>query len=419
MLVVNGQSKVNRNPQAFTLVELLVAMVIAGIISGMVAIALSGAQRSARETRAQAFVDRLNMIMLQLYEEEASRSFGGYSSLWTGESLNQSQLIWKRDWLRASLPQTKADVDAGSGRTGAPAVFPVRFLTATTATNIPGLPTNNPNIDRNVESGLYRSRVVNTLSILSGGTVTDWDGAYAAWSDTHQSAECLYLIYASRTLNGEPLLSQLRPRDVADTDGDGMPEIIDPWGTPVLWMRTPAGFYLKNDWSKTEATVAEMRDLMSALGPDPLDILRTDPRNQYTDDDNGTDVIDMTTVNSNRESDKLTFFARPIVVSAGADQEFDMVQTVPGTGRESISDDGIASSTMGTLPQKWNGTALVGHPTGYGTTIFFPDPFYTLPIVNPSADPIRPIVQRPGAITDVDSDGVDDSADNIYPALAL
>ncbi|MFK8112772.1 MAG: type II secretion system protein [Rubripirellula sp.] len=418
MFVVNAQSKAIRDRQAFTLVELLVTMVIAGLISSMVAIALTGAQKSARETRGRAFVDRLNMIALQLYEEESSRNFGGYSSIWTGESLNQSQLVWKRDWLRAALPQSKADVDAGSGRTGAPAVFPVRFLTATGAANIPNLANNSPNIDRNLQSNQYRSRVVNTLSILSG-TPLNWDAAYAAWSETHESAECLYLIFASRTLSGEPLLSQLRPRDIADTDGDGMPEIVDPWGEPVLWMRTPVGFYLKNDWTKSETTVAEMRSLMNSLGPDPIDILRTDPRNQYTDDDNPTDVIDMTAVNGNREVDKLTFFARPIVVSAGADQEFDMVLKVPGTGRETMADNGVTSATMGQLAQQWNGFALINHPTGYGSTVFFPDPFYTLPIVNPSTDGPRPIIQRPGAVTDVDGDNVDDSADNIYPALAL
>jgi prepilin-type N-terminal cleavage/methylation domain-containing protein len=239
MRAYNAQSKATCDRQAFTLVELLITMVIAGIISSMVAIALTGAQKQAKETRAQAFIDRLNMLVLQLYEAESSRHFGGYSSIWTGESLNQSQLIWKRDWLRAALPQSIADVDAGSGRSGAPAVYPVRYLTATAAVNL-------PTGDRVSESAQYRARVVNTLSILSGSSLT-WDTAYPTWSATHESAECLYLIFASRTLNGEPLLNHLRTRDVADTDKDGMPEIVDPWGTPVLWLRSPAGFYLKND----------------------------------------------------------------------------------------------------------------------------------------------------------------------------
>ncbi len=124
-----------RQPRlAFTLVELLVSIVILGIISGMVSQALIGANRQAKETRAQAFINQLNLTMLQLYESEATRSVGFPAQAWSPESASQTQLIWRRDWLRAVLPMSKADIDVGSGRPAgggnpaAPTLYQVPFL---------------------------------------------------------------------------------------------------------------------------------------------------------------------------------------------------------------------------------------------------------------------------------------------------
>lgn len=407
--------------RGFTLVELLVSIVIIGIIGGMVSTAITGASRQAKETRAAAFVNRLNLVVLQLYEESATRRVGLPSSVWSGQSVNQTQLIWRRDWLRASLPQSKADVDAGSGRSGAPAVFGAPFIAAD------GTLTILPPTQRTQVAFQFRERVRRTYEVLNNSSVT-WDQAYSAWTDEHQSAECLYLIFANNTLNGQPLLDQLRDRDIADTDGDGMPEIIDPWGSPVLWMRSPAGHFLKNRWVDDESnadlwpTVLEVRETIARLGADPIDILRSDPRQQFVDDDAPTDLINPSAINSNIEADKLTFFCRPMVVSAGADEEFDLVRQVDinPTGRETISDDAYS---MLTVPSRPPPPPPLPAPTPtYGSPVFFPDPFSTLPLVDSggsSLDTIRPLLQRLGAVTDVDGDGVDDSADNVYPVLGI
>ena len=407
--------------RAFTLVEILVSIVIMGIIGSMVAIALSGAQRQAQQTRARAYIDRLNLVMLQLYEEAALQNVGMPSSVWTAETTNQSQLIWRRDWLRATLPDCRADVDAGSGRAGSPSVFSVPVLEGDGTLN------SLAPLQRNLASLQYRERVRRTYEVLTGASVT-WDAAYATWTDEHASAECLYLIFATKTFNGTPLIDQLRSRDIADTDDDGMPEIVDPWGEPVRWMRWPVGFYLKNRWVENETvasqwpTVGELRETVARLGEDPIDILRGDPRHAIADNtDAATDTIDPNAVNANIEIDKLTFFVRPLVVSAGADGEFDLVERAPGAGRETVSDDAIASLTASSRVLV-NGVP-VPHPLGYPTPVYFPDPFFTLTIVNPATgatlDGPRPLLQRIGAVTDVDGDRVDDSADNIYPVLGL
>src|SRR5690606_19018944 len=63
----------------------------------------------------------------------------------------------------------------------------------------------------------------------------------ATWTAEHQSSECLYLIMSTSTVNGVSAIDLLSPVDIEDTDGDGMPEIVDAWGNPISWVRWPAG----------------------------------------------------------------------------------------------------------------------------------------------------------------------------------
>lgn len=413
MFITPSPSNAPERRRGFTLVEILVSIVILGVISGMVAQALTGANRQAQQTRAQAFVNQLNLTMLQLYEVEAGHRVGLSGQAWSAEAAAQTQLIWRRDWLRTALPMSKADIDIGSGRSRAPALLPVPFLTETGRDSLP--------LGRRMAvSELYRSRVIRMLN------ATNWTTAFNNWTPENESAECLYLIFASNTINGDSLLGQLRTRDVADTDDDGMPEIVDPWQRPVAWMRSPVGFYLKNRWSANDAlvrnqqTIGELKRIVASLGEDPLDILRTDPRTQLVEDGNEADPVDPTVNTTTIEIDKLTFFARPLIVSAGIDGQFDLLLTSSGVGRDTQGDDRI--DTLASPERRRRNNNLLAHPLGYGNAVFFPDPFYSRPIVNASnntVDGIRPMADRPGAVVDVNSNGIDESADNIYPTLSI
>jgi prepilin-type N-terminal cleavage/methylation domain-containing protein len=55
------------------------------------------------------------------------------------------------------------------------------------------------------------------------------------------SAECLYLILTKGPLfdTEPPSAADLKSLEIADTDGDGIPEIIDAWGQPLRYYRWP------------------------------------------------------------------------------------------------------------------------------------------------------------------------------------
>ncbi len=55
------------------------------------------------------------------------------------------------------------------------------------------------------------------------------------------SAECLYLILTQGALfdTEPPSATDLKAIEIADTDGDGIPEIVDAWGQPLRYYRWP------------------------------------------------------------------------------------------------------------------------------------------------------------------------------------
>ncbi len=55
------------------------------------------------------------------------------------------------------------------------------------------------------------------------------------------SAECLYLILTQGALfdTEPPSAADLKAIEIADTDGDGIPEIVDAWGQPLRYYRWP------------------------------------------------------------------------------------------------------------------------------------------------------------------------------------
>ncbi|MEM6366190.1 MAG: type II secretion system protein, partial [Planctomycetota bacterium] len=295
---------------AFTLVELLVAMVIAGILSSMVAIALQGAQRQAQDTRAKSLIDRLNITLLQLYEQETYARVALPAGAESTTTRSLSELMWRRDWLRCAFPDRREDIAENPVRVPYPLVplstwlfiddgVPPRPANPTLPVVVPGITSGVTATSRRAQQLLrFRQRIARTIQAAEASkgnaiTVTNFtqfvDGSEAngEWTAEHQSAECLYLILSTNMVNGVPASDSLRTRDVGDIDEDGMPEVLDAWGVPVGYMRWPVGLTLTPDWNQPNPDPAStaarpawawLHSRKTLLGPDPLDTLSSDPR---------------------------------------------------------------------------------------------------------------------------------------------
>jgi len=125
----------------------------------------------------------------------------------------------------------------------------------------------------------------------------------SGWSETYQGAECLYLILSAVREQGSSALDFLHEGEIADLDEDGMPEILDAWGTPILFLRWAPGSLedpgedLTFGTSDDGPSYSTLQDDDSTASPDPFDPLRV-----YSD----------------------SFALYPLVVSAGRDGEFDI-----------------------------------------------------------------------------------------------
>ncbi|WP_417736118.1 type II secretion system protein [Rosistilla oblonga] len=301
-MLVRSQITTERQRRGFTIVELLVAMALIGVMASMVGMALSSAQGDARRARAKLQVAKIREILLHRWDDymvmQMPVSIGGTKQRQASRERARVRLALLRDRMRIEMPDRITDL-ASPAQTWVTAVrtAPGTYAAATADS------VTVPLFD------IYRERVVQTYVALgklpASATYADvFPGGVDSlppsssdndlWTREHQSAECLYLILSAMNFAGRPALDAFRPSEIADTDGDSMPEIVDPWGTPIAWARWPAGY-----WVGISET-----DPVTDFGPDGFDLLNGSLR--YRD----TSFPD-------------PFNLQPLVVSAGPDGEFD------------------------------------------------------------------------------------------------
>lgn len=401
-------SKGKRSTRAFTLVELLVSITILGIIGGLVSVALTGANRQARDTRCKAFVDRLNLLMLQIYEEETERRVGLASGFSTSSTRALSSLMWKRDWLRCALPDRREDIQFApvqipypTGAGGAWLDSPITVPGITSGANASSL--------RGQEILKYRIYIARSIATTKNVSVANFADLFdktpsnGEWTSQHQSAECLYMILATHVVDGVPASETLRQRDIGDLDQDGMPEVLDPWGVPVGFMRWPVGLHLSPAWNDpiespesttTRANWDELAAIKDRLGRDSLDIIYADPR--YLDNSNAAATFP-------QAEDPFTLY--PVIVSAGSDGVFDLYGLDDDSDLDPVGPPVINYTTFG-LP---NTSPTFVSPPSFPVTMSFVDPFMDGESMS----------KKLGARVDFNGNKIDDSADNVAPSISF
>lgn len=183
------------------------------------------------------------------------------------------------------------------------------------------------------------------------------------WTRQYESAECLYLILSTYAIDGGVARDHIPERSIGDLDEDGVPEVLDPWGIPVVFMRSPVG--LQGRGFKNQS-------LAGTVDPDPFDFLATDFRYQ---------------VNNENEH---PLYLTPVIVSAGQDQAFGIITP------ETIQDSFYSSSaiTLANPPRPlWKG-ARFGSNSTKEMAYRYPDPFFNVLsgtlVIQPGDDPANP-----------------------------
>jgi prepilin-type N-terminal cleavage/methylation domain-containing protein len=363
----------------FTLVELLVVITIIGLVSAMLSAAMTASQRTALARRTEAELLTYGTILqgraggitfTRLPSPPISLSAfsavpGGLLS--TGErnlieqmDAARADMLVRRDFARMLMPNCQADlllppatiqkrvIDSGSlsnmrvvsFKTPIPPVWnEMRALVglrtsqqiddAAAAAGL-GRPINNPAIDA---IGLFNSNSVFQAICALRSNGTTWVRPTDVRLRT-ESGECLYLILATYRQNGLSAVDNIPNRNIGDTNGNGVNEILDPWGKAVCFIREPVGLQgrgLSNfDSSRAKASALTERGAIPGgenaaafplTDPDPYDLLGSDYRYAAIQ---GSSVGTNSVIASgdNPPQAYFPFYAPPVIISAGPDGEF-------------------------------------------------------------------------------------------------
>ena len=127
--------------------------------------------------------------------------------------------------------------------------------------------------------------------------------------------------------------------EIADTDGDGMKELLDGWGEPLVYLRWAPGF--RSD-AETPAVTHQ-----TATTPDPFDPNKVDPRVCSSD---GLPNYRGGSYTRDTDPTNDTFALTPLILSTGRDRQ-NGIQLLPAYPTFKYSDfTTYAVGTPATLP---------------------------------------------------------------------
>ncbi len=150
-----------------------------------------------------------------------------------------------RELMRMELPDRKTDLLMG------PAVLPPNA--------VPSL----WHAYRRHAARLINERRTDVSFPITDNSIDKQMDAY--WSSDFESAECLYLILSQIIDQDRKALEFFPAQEIGDVDKDGMPEILDGWGHPIIFLRWAPGLQIAGSPQDGKA-------------PDPFDLLGVYPR---------------------------------------------------------------------------------------------------------------------------------------------
>lgn len=282
-----------KTQSGFTLVELLMVIAIVGLLATFVLVALAGANQSARESRTTAQLVKINELLQDKWQSYQYRRMPPL-----GNSLGKKITLARRgQYLPGTNPQTgkpfrSFDEWLAAVGGGYKAVHVDRW-TATNEIMRMELPCTlqevvGPNMNPQQQSLVLdaldpqlRRRSVPALSLAyyTRATASVLANDISNWSTLYQSSECLYLILSQMRDGDSSALEYFSEAEIGDTDGDGMNEILDGWGRPILWLRWAPGFRSTLQVSLGEEPhQADMFDPME-VGPSYNQVFVSNPLN--------------------------------------------------------------------------------------------------------------------------------------------
>ncbi len=324
-----NQHRLQRDCRAFTLVELLVVISIITLLASTALFTMFGVREDVRETRARAQVAKINELIMEKWESYQTRALPIRIPAGTDPRMAAAmRLNAVRELMRMELPDRMTDIlcpDPLSNihPSGIPSSSLLRAYFRRVQSHMNPGPDGGWGVAGSDDDG---------NGIPDDVCEFAWPGSDdRGWSRRYQDSECLYLILSSIRENDSTGLEFFDESEIGDTDNDGMPEILDSWRQPILFLRWAPGYraYPGNDrqwgiageddngdlidddpreagWPLTDdiPSPSALQDGNGVDSPDPFDPMKVDPRWSLNDP-------------------RYTLFALyPLIVSAGRDRGY-------------------------------------------------------------------------------------------------
>jgi prepilin-type N-terminal cleavage/methylation domain-containing protein len=326
-----GETDMKRRPRkstvrAFTLIELMLVIAVMAILAAATGAALAQAMEQGRVSRTQAQIARIHGLLMTRYDSYRTRTIRMNVPANTSAQVRATlRLNALREIMRLEMPERCHDI----------ADF----------TYDPNAPDNPPVINgpAPIMSGITRPALSNSYYRKVGSNVPFFTGR----NRINESSECLYLILSTIENGDSNGLDFLLPTEIGDTDNDGVPEILDAWGSPIYFLRWAPG-------------------LLSPLH---------NPDNRDAFDTLGIDTV--------RSDGFRTFNLTPLVFSAGPDR--------------------VAGIVISKYEQDAGTNELTDHPHDFSSTMqnaygTANDPFCIPRVTNPVSPPdpvVNPLPDKP------------------------
>ncbi len=358
-----------RARSGFTLIELLVVISIIGFMSGMFLVAYRGASQESNIQKTRSTIEKISEVLNARMDEyinypialrNAAAALPPNMVSWdvSGKETvsilrERGRLLVLRDLIRMEMPDHPDDLKFTtfwqSSLTGYPNNLP-RLIPTGLGTN---LTTANPGFQISAPLTSRTGALIARLTDRSTGKPID------RWDAFNANEELLFLIVEGSDLNGTSAIELFGKSEIADTDGDGLNEFIDAFGTPIRWIRWPAGFPGASRFYPDmldPALVDPGPPVRLLINSEPLDRLGTDPGWATAVQKPGTGLS-------------------PLVISAGTDRMFGIRfreinrYPPPATPPTRVGVfAGIDSYSSAEAPAPWAAPS-------YGLSVF-PDPWY-------------------------------------------
>jgi prepilin-type N-terminal cleavage/methylation domain-containing protein len=282
-----------RTPAGVTLIELLIVILIISILAALVLGVAAVAAETARQSQSRHIVERLHTLLIEHWDTYKSRrvklrdsdlnTTNGIETQITNQfpnnpaaknqALAEARLYAMREMILIEVPDRWSDVllnDVGApGALDDDPTLPKPITLANAPLYLSG---------RTELSNVYLRRyasLVGRINTITGVANTAGD------IKRNQGAECLYMIVTLACGDGEAR-TMFSEHSIGDTDGDGAPEFLDGWGTPINFLRWAPGFDSQiqinaNDLGLPADTTNNTWVTAAAKDHDPFDLFRRDP----------------------------------------------------------------------------------------------------------------------------------------------